>query len=218
MLELPAHKPIDPTSIIKAYDRYAAFYDVLFGLTLQHGRRTLATVLQAKPGQKILEIGVGSGLMLPLYPRNVEVLGVDISEKMLGRAQAAIVRHRLEHIELQLLDAECADLPVGAFDHVVLPYVYSVTSDPDRLIRQARMACKPGGSIWVLNHFSQERLWSVLERPLRRFADSLGFRTDFSYETYVSNRNWDIVAEYKVNLFALSRLIQVHNTPGGQAV
>lgn len=200
-------------SIVKTYDRYAPLYDIVFGMTLHHGRRVLASRLQTESGESLLEIGVGSGLMLPLYPSHLKVLGVDISERMLSSASAVVEKHQLQHVQLKLLNAELGDLPPASFDHVVLPYVYSVTPDPLALMRRAFEACKPGGSVWILNHFSQSSLWSFLERPLRSFAGSLGFRTDFPYQRYVTDQNWKIVAEYRVNLFALSRLIHVRNKP-----
>jgi phosphatidylethanolamine/phosphatidyl-N-methylethanolamine N-methyltransferase len=205
----------DAVSVIRTYDRYARFYDLVFGAVLNHGRKTLARVLNASAGERILEIGVGSGLMLPLYPRNVQVLGIDLSAKMLQRARATIARHRLEHVHLQLVDAEITRLPPAAFDHVVLPYVYSVTPHPLLLMRQAFRLCKPGGSVWILNHFSQSAAWGFLERPLRIFPQSIGFRTDFPYKTYVADQNWEIIAEYKVNLFSLSRLVHVRNGERG---
>jgi len=202
---------IDALSVSRTYDRFARFYDLAFGAVLHNGRKTLARVLNSKSGDRILEIGVGSGLMLPLYPSDVQVLGIDISEKMLQRARSTVSRHNLQNICLKLLNAESADLPVSSFDHVVLPYVYSVTPDPALLMRQVFKLCKPGGSVWILNHFSQSPLWKLLEQPLRPFAESIGFRTDFSYKTYVADQGWQIAAEYKVNLFSLSRLVHIRN-------
>jgi len=202
---------LDTHSVIKTYDRYARFFDFAFGATLNHGRRTLARVLNARAGDSILEIGVGSGLMLPLYPRNVQILGIDISPNMLALARDKVARNHLSHVDLLLVDAEIACLPDGAFDHVVLPYVYSVTPHPLQLMRQAFRLCKPAGSIWVLNHFSQSNFWRFLEWPLRPFAHAIGFRTDFPYKTFVADQDWAIVAEYKVNLFSLSRLVHIVN-------
>jgi len=202
--------------VASTYNRYASFYDLLFGKVLHHGRKKFGAVFQGEPGQTVLEIGVGTGLMLPFYPRHLQVLGIDLSANMLGQAQAAVDRHHLDNVTLKLLDAELSGLPASSFDYVVLPYVYSVTRDPHLLMRQAFHLCKPGGYVWILNHFSQSRLWACLERPLNPFAKSIGFRTNFAYSTYVAKQNWDIVAEYKVNLFSVSRLIKVRNSAEGR--
>jgi phosphatidylethanolamine/phosphatidyl-N-methylethanolamine N-methyltransferase len=112
-------------------------------------------------------------------------------------------------VELALVDADLTLLPASSFDHVVLPYTYSAAPDPHSLIWQAFAACKAGGSVWILNHFSGDGPWRLLERALEPFARSIGFRSEFSYKTDVTDQNWDVIEEYKVNLLGLSRLIHI---------
>jgi phosphatidylethanolamine/phosphatidyl-N-methylethanolamine N-methyltransferase len=71
----------------QGYRLVAPAYDALFGLALGHGRRTAIAALDCRPGERVLEIGVGSGLSLGLYPAGVEVVGIDVSGDMLARAQ-----------------------------------------------------------------------------------------------------------------------------------
>jgi phosphatidylethanolamine/phosphatidyl-N-methylethanolamine N-methyltransferase len=199
----------DPASISAAYDRYASVYDRLFGWVLQDGRERLARLMAPSPGQRIVEFGVGSGLMLPLYPRHAAVVGLDLSERMLAQARERVLRLGLGHVELHRADAETAPLAERSFDHVVLPYVYSVTPDPAALMAQAFRLCAPGGSIWILNHFSGLGFWDWLERPLRPFARWVGWRPDFPFSTYVSEQPWHVVAVHRANLFGLSRIVHV---------
>jgi phosphatidylethanolamine/phosphatidyl-N-methylethanolamine N-methyltransferase len=204
----------DLRSVTAAYDRYARVYDTLFGWVLQDGRRRLAQRLDTcAPGQRILELGVGSGLMLPLYPRHAMVLGLDISDGMLARARALVVREGLEHVQLRRVDAEHTGVADGSFDHVVLPYVYSVTPDPQALMAEAFRACRPGGDLWILNHFSGLGLWDWLERPLRPFARWVGWRPDFPYAQHVIAQGWQVIDVEAANLWGLSRLVHVRK-PG----
>lgn len=85
----------DVGSVVQSYDRYSQVYDFLFGQVLQDGRRALSRAIRDGRGQDVLEFGVGSGLMLPLYPAHFHVLGVDISSGMLARA-----RHRVARLDL----------------------------------------------------------------------------------------------------------------------
>jgi phosphatidylethanolamine/phosphatidyl-N-methylethanolamine N-methyltransferase len=203
---------MDQQAVQRVYRKYAPLYDIVFGSLLQHGRRQLVRTLRALPGQRILEIGVGTGLLLPLYPRGVSIVGIDISEEMLAVARRRAERLGLDNVELYLMDAEQTTFPDGSFDHVVISYVYSVTPNPRGLIREARRACKPGGDIYLLNHFSGNGIWKWGEALLRPFASRIGFRPDFPIETYVSNMNWNIVNIQPVNVLGLSRLVHFKNS------
>ena len=212
-----APAPAERYAIASAYDRLAGPYDLLFGWVLQEGRELLGRRLQAAPGERIVEFGVGSGLMLPLYPRHASVLGIDLSDAMLARARALVRRKGLAHVTLQRVDAEHNGLPSAAFEHVVLPYVYSVTPDPAGLMREAFRVCRPGGHIWVLNHFSGLGVWDWLERPLKPLARWIGFRPDFPFKTYVLDQGWAVEELLPVNLFGLSRLVHLRKLVGDVA-
>jgi len=203
---------MDQQAVQRVYRKYAPLYDIVFGSLLQHGRRQLVRTLRALPGQRILEIGVGTGLLLPLYPRGVSIVGIDISEEMLAVARRRAERLGLDNTELYLMDAEQTTFPDGSFDHVVISYVYSVTPNPSGLIHEARRVCKPGGDIYLLNHFSGNGIWKWGEALLRPFASRIGFRSDFSIETYVSSMNWNIVNIQSVNVLGLSRLVHFKNS------
>ena len=73
------------------YDSYAGVYDLVFGKFFQSGRERAPVLLKLFPGAKLLEVGVGTGLSLPLCARNVEFTGIDLSQKMLDRARHLLV-------------------------------------------------------------------------------------------------------------------------------
>lgn len=61
------------SKIIKCYKRYAPLYDLLFGSVFQQGRRAIVKEMKAIDTKDVLEVGVGTGLMLPMYPQDVAV-------------------------------------------------------------------------------------------------------------------------------------------------
>src|SRR3989337_3181001 len=90
-----------------AYRRYAGVYDAVFGPVLQPGGGAVVGAVGGRPGDRVLEVGVGTGLSLPLYPAGVKVTGIDVSREMLDKARARVARRRLANVDALLeMDAE----------------------------------------------------------------------------------------------------------------
>src|SRR4051812_3668299 len=82
-----------------AYRRYASIYDALFGPVLHPGRKAVIEALACRPGERVLEVGVGTGLSLPLYPRGTRLVGIDVSPEMLQKARSRVARLGLSNVE-----------------------------------------------------------------------------------------------------------------------
>jgi phosphatidylethanolamine/phosphatidyl-N-methylethanolamine N-methyltransferase len=202
---------ISQDHVVRAYRRYAPYYDRLFGAVLDPGRRALAGAVEALSPTSVLEVGVGTGLMLPSYPRSARVVGVDISPDMLTRAQERIDGTAHPNVRLALMDAEYLAFADGSFDCVTLPYVLSVTPRPQQLIAEVRRVCRRGGTILILNHFSGSGWWWPLERLVRPLAGRIGFRSDFRLASEVSRHDWDVEWVRDVNVLGLSKLVSIRN-------
>ena len=80
----------------------------------------------------MLEVGVGTGISLPLSAQHVRIFGTDISEAMLKKAKQRVAEGRLKNIEgLAVMDAEHLDFPDGSFDSVVAQYVVTAVPNPE---------------------------------------------------------------------------------------
>lgn len=201
----------DAHDVETTYDRYASWYDHLFGAVLEPGRRALADVVSQLRPPSILEVGVGTGLTLPMYPAASRVVGVDLSPHMLDRARERATSLPGRRIELHLMDAESMGFESASFDCVVLPYVLSVTPDPVRLVKEVRRVCRPSGHIVIVNHFSGSKTWWLLERLVRPLAARVGFRSDFGYAENVLAHDWRVESVRTANLFGLSRVVVLRN-------
>ena len=197
-------------SVESTCNRYAIFYDLLYGAVLQNCRKKLARLISAEPGNNLLEIGVGSGLMLPLYPDHLDITGVDISNRMLAKAKKRAELLTNKKITLHHVNAEKGRFPKETFDHIVLPYVYSVTPDPEHLMTESFRMCKSGGTVWILNHFSGfGGVWYYISGMIKFFPDSIGFKSDFSYEDYVTSKSWQVEEVHEANLLGLSHIVKL---------
>ncbi|MFH1605006.1 MAG: class I SAM-dependent methyltransferase [Pseudomonadota bacterium] len=200
-------------AIEQAYRRYARFYDVCFGAVFQPGRKAIVDRMNCSAGEWILEVGVGTGLSLPLYPENVNVMGIDISRHMLERARARQARCGLDSVAgLLLMDAENMEFEDDSFDKVVAMYVASVVPDPGRLVNEMRRVCKPGGQIFMVNHFhSRNPVVGGLESLLAPLSKQLGFRPDLSLDRFLGETRLDAMNIRPVNLFDLSTMVEARN-------
>ncbi|HEX4914996.1 MAG TPA: methyltransferase domain-containing protein [Vicinamibacterales bacterium] len=193
----------------QAYNRLADVYDFVFGAILQPGRERAVRSIVSRPGLRVLELGIGTGLTAPLYSRDWSVVGVDLSPAMLQHAQKRIGELKLEN-SVRLVLADGAKLPFDdeSFDVVLVPYVMSVVPDPIGVGVELRRVCRQSGQIILLNHFlSQDSVGARLERWISPLTAKIGFRTDLSLQwllsgaglrpTHVSNVNvpriWKLV-------------------------
>lgn len=185
-----------------AYRRYAGFYDALFGPVLQPGRAAVVDALDCRPGDRVLEVGVGTGLSLPLYPASVKVTGIDVSREMLDKARARVAKRSFAHVEALIeMDAESMSFPDASFDKVVAMYVVSVVANPARLLAELHRVCRPDGEIFIVNHVrSDNPLLGALEKSLARFSDKLGFRPDFELRELLDGSH-ELAEVSRINLF-----------------
>jgi len=199
-----------------AYRRYASVYDALFGPVLQPGRKAVLEALECRPGDRVLEVGVGTGLSLPLYPPFVRVTGVDLSREMLEKARTRVERRALSNVEgLHEMDAQAMDFPDGSFDKIVAMYVVSVVQEPARLLAELHRVCKPNGEIFLVNHVrSSNPILGAVERGLARFSDQIGFHPDFDLHSLV---NGSARVEHISNVF-LWKVMRVRNGMGAAHV
>jgi len=207
---------MDLEAVEKVYRRYAPSYDFYFGAVLQPGRRAVVERMRCRPGERILEVGVGTGLSLPLYPRSVRVTGIDVSQPMLARAQALKLRRELNHVELRCMDAEDMAFEDDSFDKVVAMYVVSVAPNPGRLIDEMRRVCRPGGDLYIVNHFRHANpVVGALERMVAPFSSLMGFHPDFAMQDFVGRTGLDVAEKIPVNLFGYWTLLRSHNRKEG---
>src|SRR6476660_5192321 len=112
------------------YEKLASVYDFIFGPTLHPGRVHAIQQMGIKPGDRVLEVGVGTGINAALYPRDCAVTGIDLSGPMLEKARDRVARKGIRNVRLLEMDAADLKFADETFDIVYAPYLISVVPDP----------------------------------------------------------------------------------------
>ncbi|MHB2165859.1 class I SAM-dependent methyltransferase [Alsobacter sp. R-9] len=173
---------LDNSAVEAAYARWAPVYDLVFTAAMAPGRRAGVAAAEAY-GPRILDVGVGTGLELPMFSPSSSVTGVDLSEAMLKRARARVLGERLAAVAgLSVMDATRLGFPDGSFDAVVAPYVMTVVPDPHATLEELARVVRPGGGIVLVNHVAADAgPRAAVERWLGRHGARLGWRPEFPF-------------------------------------
>jgi phosphatidylethanolamine/phosphatidyl-N-methylethanolamine N-methyltransferase len=176
---------LDTQTITKAYARWAPVYDLVFGAVFERGRHA-AVEAAAHVGGRLLEVGVGTGISLPLYSRDLKICGVDISGPMLRKAHERVAEFGLSNVEeLRVMDAEHLEYPDASFNVIVAQYVITTVPNPEATLDEFARVLKPGGEIILVSRVGAEAgLRRSLEHWFQPAARKLGWRTEFAFERY----------------------------------
>ncbi len=190
------------------YDKLAKVYDLTFGPTLHPGRLQAIQRMGIQPGERVLEVGVGTGINLSLYPKNCTVTGIDFSGSMLEKARERAQRKDIRNMRLLQMDAGDLKFADDSFDIVYAPYLISVVPDPVKVAQEMHRVCRPGGRIIFLNHFlSPNPLLSRMERLISPYTIHIGFKADLDLPAFLAQANLHPVSIEKVNVPRLWSLV-----------
>ena len=205
-------RALEKRQVKRAYKFYAPAYDFVFDWIFHPGREQAMRLLDVKRNDHVLEVGIGTGLNLPLYPTHCHITGIDLSEEMLEKAQDKIIELGRISVTLKVMDATVMDFGDSEFDSAVATYTISAVPDPVGVLREMRRVVKPGGSIVLLNHFrSEQRVVGRLEDLVSPVCTRLGWKSNLPFEPLLKQVGLIPDISTKVNLFNGWRLIKCVN-------
>jgi phosphatidylethanolamine/phosphatidyl-N-methylethanolamine N-methyltransferase len=183
------------------YDKLAKVYDLTFGPTLHPGRLRAIKRMNIQPDERVLEVGVGTGINLDLYPRDAAITGIDYTASMLEKARERAAKRDGAPVRLLQMDAADLRFADNSFDIVYAPYLISVVPDPVKVAQEMHRVCRPGGRVIILNHFlSPNLLLSRIERWISPATIHIGFKSDLDLPAFLAQAELAPVSIEKVNI------------------
>jgi phosphatidylethanolamine/phosphatidyl-N-methylethanolamine N-methyltransferase len=148
--------PVPLFSNIKIYDRVGGLYDASLGFWSREVRQQAAEALELRENERLLIVGVGTGMELEHLPAWVRGVGVDLSPGMLEGARRRRAELGMSDMELRVMDARTLHFPDDSFDAVYLPLILTVVEEGARVFAEAARVAAPGGRLVVADRFWPE--------------------------------------------------------------
>lgn len=166
-------------SNVRKYKVLSPVYDLLMGNRIFRNARTKAfSLLDMKPNQQVLLVGVGTGEDLPLLPKYIEIVGVDLSDEMLEKA-----RKKSDHAVLMHMNAESLAFENERFDFVILNLILSVVENPQHALQGAVRVLSPTGSILVFDKFLDDnKKPGMIRRVFNKITSAIGTDINRSFD------------------------------------
>jgi len=202
---------MDLEDIKRIYSGYSNIYDYLFKWFFSPRHQHVINSLNIRPNEQVLDVGVGTGLSLPLYPDHCRVVGIDLSGDMLQKAWKKVWKYGLTHVTLMEMDASRIAFEDNTFDYVVAAFVISVVPDPVRVISEMKRVAKPDGRIVIINHFqSHNRVMAKFEEWVSPICTKLGWHSDVDLEDLVARAHLHVDAKSQLSKIDLWKVVYAH--------
>jgi phosphatidylethanolamine/phosphatidyl-N-methylethanolamine N-methyltransferase len=203
---------LEKRQVERAYELYAPVYDFIFDWIFAPGRAAAVRQLRIAPTDSVVEVGVGTGLNLPLYPPTCRLTGIDLSQEMLDKAIERCDELAMPNVTLKVMDATSLDFGDNEFDKAVATYTISAVPDPVAVLREMRRVVKPDGMLVILNHFrSERRVTGWVEDLVAPVCTRLGWKSNLALRPLLAEVGLTAETLAQVNLFNGWRLVTCIN-------
>jgi phosphatidylethanolamine/phosphatidyl-N-methylethanolamine N-methyltransferase len=199
-------------AVKKIYAAYSYVYDVIFKRFFFPRIEHAIKAMDIRPGDRVLDVGVGTGLSLLLFPSYCRVVGIDLSGEMLKKARKKVKVNGLDNVELMEMDAMNVDFKDDSFDKVFISHVVSVVPDPYKVMGEVRRVCKRGGRVVVVNHFkSRNKMMAGVEKMFNPISKKIGWRSDLSIDEFISKSGLNVYKRDRLRRFDLWEIVFATN-------
>lgn len=180
------------------YRLYAPIYDRLMAPSFADGHSKMYKPLNLKPGDHVLEVGVGTGISLKYYPDFVKVDAVDYSEPMLVKARRRLGTGKIKaDVNIQQMDAHSLEFKDNQFDHSVVAHALAVVADPDVVLAEMKRVTKSKGIIVIVNHYKEKK--GIIGSAWNPFRKRLGLGKHVNFKELIEGCSLELISEERVN-------------------
>jgi len=124
-------------------------------------------------GQKVIEVGIGTGLNLSYYPDDIELYGIDLSPSMVETSKRQLAEMNRKG-EIHQGNAKDIQYPEGTFDVVVCIFVLCTIDDNKKALSELFRICKPGGKIVLFDYHKANNETILFDQQFMRETMSNG--------------------------------------------
>lgn len=168
--------------------------------------------MNIQPGEKVLEVGIGTGMSLSLYPGNVEVVGIDINQDMIKHAGEKKQRMGYTNVKLCITDASEMAFKNNYFDKVIASHSITVIPKPFETLKEIKRVCKENAEFFFLNYGgSDDSVVSRIEKVWSPIRNRLGLGKAIDLEGLLQDANFKIDFKDRVSIFKFCKIIKCRN-------
>lgn len=154
------------------YTLYAPFYNITKGLFGQARKRSIE-LANLVSGEKVLLLGVGTGLDFEYLPQDVDITAIDLTPLMVSKAEN-FAKSRGYKAKFEVMDAEKLTFEEQQFDCVILHLILAVVPNAEACAKEISRVLKDNGRVVILDKFlSDNQKASVLRRIFNIFTSTL---------------------------------------------
>jgi len=185
----------------KFYNTFSKFYP-LVDIFLKPQKRVLFKEINKLPFGQLLQVGVGNGAHLQLYKTH-KVVGIDTSFSMLETAR----KHNPNDIALLQMNGEMLLFQDQTFDYVVLSHIIAVADNPEKLLEEAYRVLKPGGKMFILNHFTPENWLKHIDKAFHIVSKIFHFKSVFYINNLITIKRFTLLREISFGQLSYFKLL-----------
>jgi arsenite methyltransferase len=161
-----------------------------------------------KEGDTVLDLGSGGGIDVFLAAKKVghtgKVIGVDMTDEMINRAKSTAKKYGYTNVEFRLSEIENLPVEDNSVDVIISNCVINLSTDKEKVFRDAYRVLKPGGKIMISDLVTEEEIPDKIKKSFEAWAGCIAGalekneyldtirKAGFEKVTIVSESSYDI--------------------------